>query len=105
VQIHSETKEIKQAGLYWALVQYARAIRRGAVIVASHDANGVRTGSERVLFVPPGPLVAGTGIRTALRLRACFTRRRKNPDGSIALVLDESGRSKRADGGLRRFDG
>jgi len=40
-------KEIKQAGLYWALVQYARAIRRGAVIVASHDANGDATGSER----------------------------------------------------------
>jgi len=40
VQIHSQTKEITQTGLYWALVHHARAFRRGAVIVASHDVNG-----------------------------------------------------------------
>ena len=37
VQIHSKTKEITLTGLYWTLVQYARAFRRGAVIVPSHD--------------------------------------------------------------------
>jgi len=37
VQIHSQTKEITLTGLYWALVHHARAFRRGAVIVASHD--------------------------------------------------------------------
>jgi len=94
VQIHSETKEIKQAGLYWALVQYARAIRRGAVIVASHDANGDAPAVSGVLFVPPGPLVAGTGIPYSVATSRVFHTAAKNPDGSMVLVLTNPGEAK-----------
>ena len=91
VQVHSVTKEIKQAGLYWALVQYARAIRRGAVIVASHDANGDAPAVSGVLFVPPGPLVSGTGIPYSATTSRVFHTAAKNPDGSLVLVLTNPG--------------
>jgi len=103
VQIHSETKEIKQAGLYWALVQYARAIRRGAVIVASHDASGDAPAVSGVLFVPPGPLVAGTGIPYSVATSRVFSHGGEKSGRFDGAGADESGRSKRADGGLRRF--
>jgi hypothetical protein len=91
VQIHSVTKEIKQAGLYWALVQYARAIRRGAVIVASHDANGDAPAVSGTLVVPPGPLVSGTGIPYSAATSRVFHTAAKNPDGSLVLVLTNPG--------------
>jgi len=91
VQIHSVTKEIRQAGLYWALAQYARAIRRGGVIVASHDANGDAPAVNGVLFVPPGPLVAGTGIPYSAATSRVFHTAAKNPDGSLVLVLTNPG--------------
>jgi glucosylceramidase len=91
VQIDSVTKEIKQAGLYWALVQYARAIRRGAVIVASHDANGDGPAVSGVLVVPPGGLVSGTGIPYSAATSRVFHTAAKNPDGSLVLVLTNPG--------------
>jgi len=91
VQIHSVTKEIKQAGLYWALAQYARAIRRGAVIVASQDANGDQPSVSGVLVVPPGGLVSGTGIRYSAATSRVFHTAAKNPDGSMVLVLTNPG--------------
>lgn len=91
LQIHSVTKEIKQAGLYWALVQYARAIRRGAVIVASHDANGDAPAVSGVLVVPPGPLVSGTGIPYSTATSRVFHTAAKNPDGSLVLILTNPG--------------
>ncbi len=91
VQIHSVTKEIKQAGLYWALAQYARAIRRGAVIVASHDANGDQPAVSGVLVVPPGGLVSGTGIPYSAATSRVFHTAAKNPDGSMVLLLTNPG--------------
>jgi len=85
------TKEIRQAGLYWALAQYARAIRRGAVIVASHDANGDQPAVSGVLVVPPGGLVSGTGIPYSAATSRVFHTAAKNPDGSMVLVLTNPG--------------
>jgi len=91
VQIHSVTKEITQAGLYWALVQYARAIRRGAVIVASHDAKGDAPAVNGALVVQPGSLATGTGTPYSAATSRVFHTAAKNPDGSMALVLTNPG--------------
>jgi glucosylceramidase len=91
VQIHSVTKEITQAGLYWALVQYARAIRRGAVIVASHDANGDAPAVNGALAVQPGSLAIGTGIPYSAATSRVFHTAAKNSDGSMGLVLTNPG--------------
>jgi glucosylceramidase len=94
VQIHSVTKEITQPGLYWALVQYARAIRRGAVIVASHDANGDAPAVNGALVVQPGPLAIGAGIPYSAATSRVFHTAAKNPDGSVVLVLTNPGEAK-----------
>ncbi len=91
VQIHSVTKEITQAGLYWALAQYARAIRRGAVIVASHDAKGDAPAVNGALVVQPGSLAIGTGTPYTAATSRVFHTAAKNPDGSMALVLTNPG--------------
>jgi glucosylceramidase len=85
VQIHSVTKEITQTGLYWAVVQFARAFRRGAVIVPSHDANGDAPAINAVAVdQPPPPAVTSRVFHTAA----------KNPDGSMVLVLTNPGDAK-----------
>jgi glucosylceramidase len=94
VQIHSVTKEITQPGLYWALAQYARAIRRGAVIVASHDANGDAPAVSGALVVAPGSLATGTGVPYSAATSRVFHTAAKNPDGSMVLVLTNPGDAK-----------
>ena len=84
VQVHSTTKEITLTGLYWALAHYARAFRRGAVIVASHDANGDL----------PAVNSAQIGQTAAANLAApsrVFHTAAKNADGSMVLVLVNPG--------------
>ena len=91
VQVHSTTKEITFSGLYWALVQHARAIRRGAVIVASHDKDGNLPAVNAALINP----AASSSNMTATPNNASATRvyhtAAKNPDGSMALVLTNPG--------------
>ena len=87
VQIHSQTKEITQPGLYWALAQHARAIRRGAVIVASHDASGDAPAVSGTLVVQPG--VPGNPYNAATS--RVFHTAAKNSDGSMVLVLTNPG--------------
>jgi len=94
VQIHSVTKEITQTGLYWALVQHARAFRRGAVIVASHDPKGDAPAVNGPLVVPPGALSPGTGIPYDPMTERVFHVAAKNPDGSMVLVLTNPGDAK-----------
>jgi O-glycosyl hydrolase len=80
--------------LYWALVQFARAIRRGAVIVASHDSNGDAPAVNGVLVVQPGPLAIGAGIPYSAATSRVFHIAAKNPDGSMVLVLTNPGEAK-----------
>jgi glucosylceramidase len=92
VQIHSETKEITRTGLYWALVQHARAFRRGAVIVASHDANGELPAVNGTLVVQPGSSSSPeTGIPYSATTSRVFHAAAKNPDGSTVLMLTNPG--------------
>jgi glucosylceramidase len=90
VQIPSTTKEIAQAGLYWALVQFARAIRRGAVIVASHDANGDAPAVNGAAVQSP----TGIAARNSALTSRVFHTAAKNPDGSMVLVLTNPGDAK-----------
>ena len=94
VQVHSVTKEIKQAGLYWALVHFARAFRRGVTIVASHDANDDAPAVSGALVVPSGPLAIGTGIPYSGATLRVFHTAAKNPDGSLVLVLTNPGEAR-----------
>jgi glucosylceramidase len=86
VQIHSVTKEITMTGLYWALVHYARAFRRGTVIIASHDANGDAPAVNGALIGQPGPSIGAATPNNAATSRVFHTAA-KNPDGSMVLVL------------------
>jgi glucosylceramidase len=94
VQIHSVTKEITQTGLYWALVQHARAFRRGAVVVASHDVKGDTPAVNGTLVVPPGALTPGTGIPYSPATERVFHSAAKNPDGSMVVMLTNPGGAK-----------
>jgi glucosylceramidase len=91
VQIHSVTKEITQTGLYWALVQHARAFRRGALIVASHDANADLPAVNGTLAVQPGSSSPETGIPYSAATSRVFHAAAKNPDGSMVLMLTNPG--------------
>jgi len=91
VQIHSETRAITQTGLYWALVQHARAFHRGAVIVASHDANGELPAVNGTLVVQPGSSSPETGIPYSAATSRVFHAAAKNPDGSMVLMLTNPG--------------
>jgi glucosylceramidase len=94
VQIHSLTKEITRTGLYWALVHHARAFRRGAVIVASHDARGDAPAVNAALIgqAPSSSTVTATP-NTAAASHVYHTAA-KNSDGSMALVLTNPGDAK-----------
>jgi glucosylceramidase len=62
VTIDSKTKAITRSGQYWALAHFSRAVRRGAVRVASQS-------------------------KSAEVRHACFA----NPDGSMVLVITNPG--------------
>jgi len=91
VQIHSVTKEITLTGLYWALVHHARALRRGAVIVASHDANGDAPAVNGALIGQPGSSPTGTETPNSAATSRVFHTAAKNFDGSMVLVLTNPG--------------
>jgi glucosylceramidase len=94
VQIHSATKEITMSGLYWALVQNARAFRRGAVIVASHDANGDAPAVNGALIGQPAPSSTGTAAPSSTATSRVFHTAAKNSDGSMVLVLANPGEAR-----------
>jgi glucosylceramidase len=89
VQIHSRTREITLAGLYWALVQHARAFRRGAVMVASHDANGDAPALNAALIgqAASSPTVTPNSASSSRVYHAAA----KNSDGSTVLMLTNPG--------------
>jgi glucosylceramidase len=91
VQIHSVTKEITFSGLYWALVQHARAFRRGAVIVASHDANGDLPAVNAALIAPPASSSTVTATPNSAATSRVYHAAAKNSDGSLVLVLTNPG--------------
>ena len=91
VQIHSQTKEITQSGLYWALTQHARAFRRGAVIVASHDAGGDAPSVNGALIGQPASSSTVTATPTSAATSRVYHTAAKNPDGSLVLVLTNPG--------------
>ncbi len=65
VSIHSETKEIKRSGQYWAFAHFSRNVRRGAKRIQS-ECKAV--GIDQVAF--------------------------ENPDGQKVLIITNSGESK-----------
>jgi hypothetical protein len=74
------------------LVHHARAFRRGAVIVASHDANGDVPAVNGALIGQP----AGTSSTVTATPNSAVTSRvyhtaAKNSDGSMVLVLTNPG--------------
>jgi glucosylceramidase len=94
VQIHSQTKEITRTGLYWALVHHARAFRRGAVIVASHDANGDLPSVNAALIDRPASSSTVTATPNAASVSRVYHGAAKNPDGSMVLVLTNPGEAR-----------
>jgi len=94
VEIHSATKEIVFSGLYWALVQHARAFRRGAVIVASHDANGDLPAVNAALIAAAATSPNMTATPNSAFASRVYHTAAKNPDGSMALVLTNPGDPK-----------
>jgi glucosylceramidase len=94
VQIHSQTKEITQTGLYWALVHHARAFRRGAVIVASHDANGDLPAVNAALIGQPPSSSTVTATSNTAAISRVYHTAAKNSDGSLVLVLTNPGDAK-----------
>ncbi len=94
VQIHSVTKEITLTGLYWALVQHARAFRRGAVIVASHDAGGDAPAVNAALIGQPASSSTVTSTPNNAATSRVYHAAAKNPDGSMVLVLTNPGEAK-----------
>jgi glucosylceramidase len=94
VQIHSQTKEITFSGLYWALVQHARAFRRGSVIVASHEANGDLPAVNAALIGPPPTSSNMTATPNSSSSSRVYHTAAKNPDGSMVLVLTNPGDAK-----------
>src|SRR5258708_27024802 len=94
VQIHSQTKEITQTGLYWALVQHARAFRRGSVIVASHDASGDAPAVNGALIGQPTSSSTVTAAPNNAAISRVYHVAGKNSDGSLVLVLTNPGDAK-----------
>src|SRR5215471_17017679 len=91
VQIHSATKEVARSGLYWALVQFARAFRRGALIVASHDTNGDPPAVNGAAVAQTASLPMGTAAQNSALTSRVFHTAARNPDGSMVLVLTNPG--------------
>src|SRR5579864_1397477 len=91
VQIHSQTKEITRTGLYWALVHHARALRRGSVMVASHDANGDLPAVNAALIGQPVSSSTVTATPNSAAPSRVYHTAAKNADGSLVLVLTNPG--------------
>jgi glucosylceramidase len=91
VQIHSVTKEITLTGLYWALVQHARAFGRGAAIVASHDAKGDTPAVNGALIGQPASSSTVTATPNSVATSRVYHTAAKNSDGSMVLVLTNPG--------------
>jgi glucosylceramidase len=95
VQIHSATKEITRTGLYWALVQHARAFRRGVVIVASHDALGDAPAVSGALIDQPAATSSTvTATPNGAAISRVYHTAAKNSDGSMVLVLTNPGEAR-----------
>ncbi len=101
VQIHSQTREILRTGLYWALVQHARAFKRGSVIVDScgaHDAPAVNGASIGLQTTHEGGAAPTSSTVTATpgaaAAAAVYHTAAKTPDGGIALVLTNPGAAR-----------
>jgi glucosylceramidase len=94
VQIHSQTKEITRTGLYWALVHHARAFRRGAVMVASHDAGGELPAVNAALIGQPASSSSVTATPNSAATSRVYHAAAKNPDGSVVLVLTNPGEAR-----------
>ena len=94
MQIHSQTKEITRTGLYWALVHHARAFRRGAVIVASHDANGDLPAVNAALIGQPASSSTVTATPNSAVTSRVYHAAAKTSDGSLVLVLTNPGEAK-----------
>jgi glucosylceramidase len=94
VQIHSVTKEITLTGLYWALTQHARAFRRGAVMVASHDANGAAPAMNAALIGQPASSSTVTATPNSASVPRVYHIAAKNSDGSMVLVLTNPGAAR-----------
>jgi glucosylceramidase len=94
VQIHSQTKEVTQSGLYWALVHYARAFRRGAVIVASHDPSSDLPAMNAALIGQPASSSTVTATPNNAAPSRVYHAAAKNSDGSLVLVLTNPGDAK-----------
>ena len=88
------TKEITLTGLYWALVQHARAFRRGAVIVASHGANGDAPAVNGALIDQPVASSTETSTPNSAASSRVYHTAAKNADGSMVLVLTNPGDAK-----------
>jgi Glycosyl hydrolase family 30 beta sandwich domain len=88
------TKEITMTGLYWALVQHARAFRRGAVIVASHDADGDAPAVNGALIGQPGSSSTVTATPRSAATSRVYHVAATNPDGSSVLVLTNASEAK-----------
>jgi glucosylceramidase len=94
VQIHSQSKEITRTGLYWALVHHARAFHRGAVMLASHDANGDLPAVNSALIAQPTSSSTATATSNSAAISRVYHAAAKNPDGSLVLVLTNPGEGK-----------
>jgi glucosylceramidase len=94
VQIHSQTKEITRTGLYWALVHHARAFRRGAVMIASHDANGDLPAVNSALIAQPTSSSTVTATPNTAAISRVYHAAAKNLDGSLVLVVTNPGEGK-----------
>jgi glucosylceramidase len=94
VQIHSQTREITLTGLYWALVHHARAFRRGAIIVASHDANGDAPAVNAALIGQPASSSTVTATPNNAATSRVYHAAAKSSDGSLVLVLTNPGDAK-----------
>jgi O-glycosyl hydrolase len=76
------------------LVHHARAFRRGAVIVASHDANGDLPAVNAALIGQPASSSTVTATPNSATTSRVYHTAAKNPDGSTVLVLTNPGDAK-----------
>jgi hypothetical protein len=88
------TKEITLTGLYWVLVHYARALHRGAVIIASHDAHGDAPSVNGALIGQPASSSTATATPNSAATSRVYHTAAKNSDGSVVLVLTNAGDAK-----------
>jgi O-glycosyl hydrolase len=76
------------------LVHHARAFRRGAVIAATHDANGDLPAVNAALIGQPASSSTVTATPNNAATSRVYHAAAKNPDGSLVLVLTNPGDAK-----------